>query len=136
MNTDKLIELQQENIRLHKACSDTENEVQQILGKALKYPWFKDDQVNFPGSTEKDGVCVGEQVAATLAMEAAEKITESQARIKELEMTLKTILDKTVVARVSFPVEYKDNSMFPVQEAKDALVEIQNLIIKVMPDLT
>ena len=27
-------------------------EIEQILGKALMYPWFKDDQCNFPNATE------------------------------------------------------------------------------------
>ena len=49
-------------------------EIEQILGKALGYPWYKDDQKNFPGATEKDGVCVGEHTAVTLAMEAADKL--------------------------------------------------------------
>ena len=49
-------------------------EIEQILGKALGYPWYKDDQKNFPGATEKDGVCTGEHTPVTLAMEAAEKV--------------------------------------------------------------
>lgn len=60
--------------RLRKVCIQTEHEVQQILGKALGYPWFKDDQRNFPGTTEEHGVCVGDHVAATLATEAAERL--------------------------------------------------------------
>lgn len=50
------------------------SEVEQILGKALGYPAYADDQKNFPGATEKNGVCVGEHTAATLAMEAADLI--------------------------------------------------------------
>ena len=50
------------------------HEIEQTLGKALGYPWFKDDQKNFPGATDADGVCVGDHVAASLAMEAADKI--------------------------------------------------------------
>lgn len=49
-------------------------EICQILGKALGYPWYKDDKKNFPGATEANGVCVGDHVAVTLAMEAAHKI--------------------------------------------------------------
>lgn len=44
-------------------------EITQLCGKALGYPWFKDDQKNFPGATERDGVCVGEHVAVTIVME-------------------------------------------------------------------
>jgi hypothetical protein len=49
-------------------------EIEQILGKALGYPWFKDDQKNFPGATEENGVCVGEHIPVTIATEAATKI--------------------------------------------------------------
>ena len=60
-------------------------EIEQTCGKALDYPWFKDDQKNFPGATEKDGVCVGEHVAETIAAELARKYTEAKERIKWLE---------------------------------------------------
>ena len=49
-------------------------EIEQILGKALGYPWFKDDPKNFPNATEADGVCIGPNTAASLAMEAADRI--------------------------------------------------------------
>ena len=49
-------------------------EIEQVLGKALNYPWFKDDKKNFPDATEEHGVCVGDHVAITLAMQAAENI--------------------------------------------------------------
>jgi hypothetical protein len=48
--------------------------IEQTLGKALGYPWYKDDQKNFPESTEADGVCVGEHVAESIASEAASEI--------------------------------------------------------------
>ena len=60
-------------------------EIEQTCGKVLDYPWFKDDQKNFPGATEKDGVCVGEHVAETIAAELARKYTELKHRIKRLE---------------------------------------------------
>jgi hypothetical protein len=50
------------------------NEVEQVLGKALGYPRYSDDQKNFPGTTEADGVCVGENVPESLLSEAAAKI--------------------------------------------------------------
>jgi hypothetical protein len=62
----------------YHACCSGNDEVCQELGKALGYPWFKDDQVNFPGATEDDGVCVGEHVAASLAVEAAERLRKAQ----------------------------------------------------------
>jgi len=57
------------------AAKDNE-EICQILGRALGYPRYCDDQKNFPDSTDADGVCVGEHIAVTLAMEAARKIEE------------------------------------------------------------
>jgi len=49
-------------------------EVDQALGKALGYPFYADDQKNFPGATEANGVCTGEHVPESLADEAAKKI--------------------------------------------------------------
>ncbi len=50
------------------------HEVEQTLGQALGYPWYKDDQKNFPGATEADGVCTGDHVVETIAAEAANRI--------------------------------------------------------------
>jgi hypothetical protein len=52
---------------------------QQIAGKALEYPWYKDDQKNFPGSTEVDGVCIGEHVEETIVQELADAYTKLKA---------------------------------------------------------
>lgn len=60
-------------------------EVEQILGAALGYPWFKDDPANFPGATEKDGVCVGEHVPSTIAAEAAKTIEKLKADLTRAE---------------------------------------------------
>ena len=59
-------------------------EIEQILGKALGYPWFKDDTKNFPNSTEADGVCVGVETAWSLAMIAADRIRELEERNEKL----------------------------------------------------
>lgn len=61
---------------LKRACSETQQEVTQALGRTLGYPWFKDDQKNFPGATEADGVCVGDHVAESMASEAANRIAK------------------------------------------------------------
>jgi len=50
------------------------HQIEQILGKALGYPWFKDDPANFPHATEADGVCVAPNTAASLAMHVADRI--------------------------------------------------------------
>lgn len=59
---------------LINAISKENDEICQALGKALHYPWFKDDQENFPGANEETGVCVGEHVAVSIAEEAAKWI--------------------------------------------------------------
>lgn len=78
---------------LLKDCTNTidkyrkeSEEIEQILGKALGYPWYKDDPKNFPNATEADGVCIGDHTAWSLAMCAAD-------RIKELEDKLMNCID-------------------------------------------
>ena len=65
--------------RLRLACTTMNAEVCQRLGKALGYPWFKDDQENFPGATEENSVCTGEHVAESIAAEAAAEIERLRA---------------------------------------------------------
>lgn len=73
--TEEAIRRKNEEIAsLRLAMSKENEEICQALGKALHYPWFKDDQKNFPGATKEHGVCVGEHVAASLAEEAAKWI--------------------------------------------------------------
>lgn len=72
------------NEHLERSHSLIQDEIQQTLGKVLGYPWFKDDQKNFPGATEENGVCVGEHIAETIAMEAARKIKSLLALISEM----------------------------------------------------
>lgn len=62
----------EEIARLHLALSRQNDRVCQILGAALGYPRFCDDQENFPGATPENGVCVGEHTAETLAGEMAD----------------------------------------------------------------
>jgi hypothetical protein len=57
--------------RLRAALSKQNDEICQALGSALGYPKFCDDQANFPGTTEANGVCVGDHVAESIAAEAA-----------------------------------------------------------------
>jgi len=74
-------------------------EIEQILGKALGYPWYKDDVKNFPDATEADGVATGEHTPVTIAMEAARRLTpkpmgEDRAVEKaEVERMLKYLRD-------------------------------------------
>lgn len=64
----------EDGLALREAWIRDEHEIQQVLGRALGYPRFADDQKNFPGATDSDGVAVGEHVAATLAQEAAKSL--------------------------------------------------------------
>lgn len=57
---------------------------QQIAGKALGYPWYKDDQKNFPGATEKDGVCIGDHADDTIVEELASAYTTLRAENERL----------------------------------------------------
>jgi hypothetical protein len=81
----KIRDLQERIKLLEHGIAKQNLEIEQTCGKVLDYPWFKDDQKNFPGATEKDGVCVGEHVAETIAAELARKYTEAKERIKRLE---------------------------------------------------
>lgn len=68
------------------------HECEQIAGKALGYPWYKDDQKNFPGATEADGVCIGVHVGDTIVAELAEKYEKAKDKIAALEETIQIIL--------------------------------------------
>ena len=58
-------------------------EVEQVLGKALGYPYYAADQKNFPGTVLSDGVCTGDNVPESLLAEAARKLTEKPLAFKE-----------------------------------------------------
>mgnify|MGYP001582435770 CR=1 FL=1 len=70
--------------RIYQAGIRSSHEVEQILGKALHYPWYKDDQKNFLGATERDGVCTADHTIETLAEEAAQKIAALEEAVAAL----------------------------------------------------
>ena len=76
--------LKAEDARLRKTWQKENDELVQILGKALQYPRFVDDQSVFPGATEADGVCVPCHTALSIADEAAEKIEALKADNRHL----------------------------------------------------
>lgn len=82
---DDLVEKRARALEQVKGYQTECREVEQILGAALGYPWFKDDPANFPGATEKDGVCVGEHVPSTIAAEAAKTIEKLKADLTRAE---------------------------------------------------
>jgi hypothetical protein len=90
-------------------CRKESEEIEQILGKALGYPWYKDDPKNFPNATEADGVCVAPNTAASLAMHAADKIKMLDIR----EQDKQKIIDeqREEIARLKESVEYYSDMM-------------------------
>ena len=104
-------ELKERIDNLEAAVTKTDDDACQVLGKVLKYPWYKDDLEVFPNATEKMGVCVGDHVALSMAMEAAKRIDELEAnnkRHKEIyQNQRKTIYDQ--VDRIEqFEAEIKE----------------------------
>lgn len=75
--------LKEEDARLRKAWARDNNEIQQVLGRALGYSRYCDDQKSFPGATDADGVCVGDHVAASLVDEAAKRIVTLMGQLAE-----------------------------------------------------
>jgi hypothetical protein len=70
--------LEAEVARLRGACVTMQHEIQQTLGKALGYPAAYPDV-----STADDGaVVVGEHIAETLALEAAETIARLRRQVE------------------------------------------------------
>jgi DNA repair exonuclease SbcCD ATPase subunit len=97
-----------------KKYTDELNEIEQILGKALGYPWFKDDPKNFPNATEADGVAVGDHIAWSLAMEAADKMKMMDIR----EQDKQKIIDeqREEIAKLKESVEYYSDMMLHYME--------------------
>lgn len=77
--------------RMRQLIAKQNEDISQTCGKALGYPWFKDDQNNFPGATEAQGVCVGEHVAETIAAELADAYKAAQAEIAKLQERVKML---------------------------------------------
>ena len=70
---------------LYKRWQRSDSEIEQILAQALGwFPWYKDDQENFPGATEKDGVCTGAETAHSVADMAAAEIIKLRAENESL----------------------------------------------------
>jgi hypothetical protein len=81
----RALDAERELARLRTACMEADNNVEQVLGKALGYPWYKDDQANFAGATEHDGVCTGDHTTESIASEAARKIADLQRQVVAAE---------------------------------------------------
>lgn len=79
---DECARLETELARLRNAMSASSEEICQTAGKALGYPWFKDDQKNFPGADDTWGVCVGEHVSETIVEELAKAFVKLSSRLE------------------------------------------------------
>ena len=86
--------------------------VEQVCGKTLGYPWYKDDQKNFPGATEESGVCVGEHVPATIAMELAREFQ----KVKNVEDEAKRILNESHLAGDHYAYDLMRTVLAPLGE--------------------
>ena len=73
------------NDHLKAAITKTNDSVCQTLGKVLGYPWYKDDLKTFPYATGDKGVCVGDHVAESIAMEAAKELDELKLKLNLLK---------------------------------------------------
>ena len=69
-----------------KLSMESDNRIEQAIGKVLGYPAYKNDQKNFPNATEANGVCVGDHVAESLVMELVGRFKELEADIEELKI--------------------------------------------------
>lgn len=74
--------------RIIDAYKKESAEIEQILGKVLGYPWYKDDPKTFPNATEDDGVCVGIETAWSLAMGAAQTIRSLEHKMKFIKQLI------------------------------------------------
>jgi len=103
------------------------NEIEQILGKALGYPWYKDDPKNFPDATEANGVCVGDHVPESLAAEAAARIADLQADLaREREAHAVTRLSERLyqesLAQAQGELRTAEAALAGLQAKHDALI--------------
>lgn len=85
---DRIAELEERLRRVIDGFRRELNDVEQTCGKALGYPRYCDDQANFPGATEVDGVCVGDHVAASIAAELANRYRDMVEKHGRLEAAL------------------------------------------------
>jgi hypothetical protein len=82
-NKDRLVEVLQGCARYLNASAATMHCIEQTAAQAIgTYPWYKDDQKNFPGSTEMDGVCIGEHVTETIVAELADNYRYIAAQLR------------------------------------------------------
>lgn len=85
---EELKQLQNRLEQFQRKVQEASHNIEQTLGKVLGYPWHKDDLKNFPDATEADGVCVGDHVAESIALEAAHRIETLKKENNKLKLQL------------------------------------------------
>jgi hypothetical protein len=70
------------------------DECQQIAGKVLGYPWYKDDQKNFPNANDANGVCIGEHCGSSIVQELANALIKRRELCIRAELERDAALDK------------------------------------------
>jgi hypothetical protein len=84
-------------------------ECEQIAGKALGYPWYKDDPSTFPGATEADGVCIGEHVGDTIVAELASTFAAVKAERERMREALTAA--QGVLQQIIDPAKFATSSL-------------------------
>jgi methionine aminopeptidase len=115
-----------DNLREKERRMNTEfHNIEQILGAALGFPWFKDDQKNFPNATEADGVCVGDHTAWSLALMAADKIKDLPKINSSDKIVVSQTEDKFFILKNQKHLLELDKKH--LADLIDALIELQNI---------
>jgi hypothetical protein len=101
-NKQRLVTILQECAHFMQKSAATYHCIEQTAAQAIGgYPWYKDDQKNFPGATSLDGVCVGAHVPETIVGELANNYVYLAAQLRlaladqvEEKLELKTPLER------------------------------------------
>lgn len=116
-------------VRVIRQYQKDNDEVVQEVGKTLLYPWYKNDQVNFPGSTIEDGVCTGEHVSVTIVKELIDAYQKVQVEASDLTMKLtsKTAAYDGLVIRQKLALEGYEGQ----RAAKEAALRRESELLSV-----
>lgn len=87
----RVAELERRLAFVMDASAKENYEIDQILGRALRYPRYADDPKNFHESIGSEDVCTGEHVPVTLAMEAGKRIEVLERAIVDAAVPLEVL---------------------------------------------
>jgi hypothetical protein len=113
------------------------DECQQIAGKVLGYPWYKDDQKNFPNANDANGVCIGEHCGSSIVQELA------NALIKRRELCRRAERERDAYSKALDEIDHevRDNclSLEPDGDYRQDLAEAHRIcerIAEIIEDAT